>query len=128
MIVMLKKALLFALFPLFTTTIVYGAEAPTEVVEIVIIDTTGASEPFAPMFDRFSAAYEKHESQGERSLWASVFSGSNTGSQIVYIVYPTLEAFAADKTVLSEEYQALGQEFNQKGFRVSSRHLNFRNR
>ena len=125
---MLKKMLLIALVPLFTTTFVYGAEAPTEVVEVVIIDSTGASEQFAPMFDRFSTVYKKHNSPSERSLWGSVFAGPNTGSQVVYIVYPTLEAFAADKTVESADYQALSQEFAEKGFRVSSRMLNFRNR
>ena len=125
---MLKYALLIALVSLYPTTFVYAAEAPTQVVEVIVIDSTGASEPYGPLFDRFSTVFKKHNSPADRSLWGSVFSGPNTGAQTVYVIYPTLEAFAADKTVESADYQALGQEFLQKGFRITSRSLDFRNR
>ena len=127
MLTKIGKTLLIALFPLLTSAVAYGADAaPEEVVEVVIIDQQDASEPFAAMFEKFSAAYAANDSPGERSMWAAVYAGQNSNSIIVYIVYPSIEALAADKTVSSPEYQALVPEFVEKGFKVSSRMLNFR--
>jgi len=119
-------ALLIALFvPLISA----AAEAPTDVMEVVIIDQTGASEPFAPMFDRFSEVYKAQDSAAVRSMWFNAYAGQQSNVLIVSLRYPSLAAFAADGGVVpSPAYQALAQEFQQKGFRVVSRSLSFQGR
>lgn len=114
---------------MFIPLISVAEEAPTDVMEVVIIDGRGASEPFPPMFDRFSAVYDKMDSAGTRSLWFNAYAGQQSNVMIVSIRYPSMAAFADDADVVpSAEYQALAQEFQQKGFRVVSRSLSFQGR
>jgi hypothetical protein len=124
-----KVVLLTALMALiFALPNVFAAEAPTDVMEVVVIDVTGASGPFAPLFDRFNAVYKKHKSPARRELWSNYYAGPSTGLAIVTIRYPTFEALAADTTVTTQEYQAVAQEFQQQGFKVASRSMTFQNR
>ena len=97
------------------------AEEPA-VMDVVTIDTTNASEPYLATHNKFTELYKQKGSQGERSLWFNAWGGTNTGLAIVTVRYPSMAALAADGALVrSSEYQAIGQEFLEKGFRVESR-------
>jgi len=114
---------------LFLPMISAAEEAPNDVMEVVIIDARGASEPFPPMFDRFSEVYKAHDSAAVRSLWFNAYAGQQSNVLIVSLRYPSMAAFAEDSDVVpSADYQALAQEFQQKGFVVVSRSLSFQGR
>lgn len=121
----LYKALVVIVgFGLFAPVATYAEEAAPGVMEVVAIDGTGASEPYAPLYDKFTAVYKKMGSSGQRSLWANVWAGNNAGLAIVTIEYPNMAALAADGAIVSSaEYQALSQEFFQKGYRIASRSI-----
>ena len=109
---------------LFAPVATYAEEAAPRVMEVIAIDTSGASEPFTATFDKYTAVFKKLGSAGERRLWANTWAGSNSGLSIVTIEYPNMAALAADGAVIrSPEYQEVSQEFFQKGFRVSSRSI-----
>ena len=116
-----------ALAILIVPATTFAQQGPTEVREVIMINAQNADEPFGPLFTRYSAVYAQYKSKGVRELWFSGYAGQQTGLNIVTITYPDMNAFAAGGNVISSpEYQALSQEFQQKGFRVVSRSLSFR--
>ena len=104
-------------------------EAPPDVMEVIVIDPSGADDPYTELHDKFTALYKAHNSKIVRELWFSGYAGPQTGRLVVTIRYPNIAAFAASNELLqTEEYLALVQQFQEKGFVVASRSLTFRNR
>jgi hypothetical protein len=109
-----------------TASVAFAAEAqaPTQVAVINIVEGPG---PFAPFFDRYTAIYKKYGLNVERELWYQGFAGPESGRWVVVVKYADMQEFSKSGTVVdSPEYQALGTEFQQKGFRVESTSLQFR--
>ena len=86
----------------------FAQGATREVMEVVVVDARDASEPFPPLFDRFSEVYKQYNSAAERTLWLNAIAGPQTGVLIVAIQYPNIAAYAEDSEIVpSSEYQAL---------------------
>ncbi len=104
-------------------------ESPPELMEVIVIDPSAASETYQALFDKFTEFYKKNGSPAQRTLWNNAYAGSETGVVIVQIRWPNMAAFAAgDEMFQNPAYQALSQEFQQKGFRITSNSLMFRAR
>jgi len=104
------------------------AQAPTQVATVFVVEGPPV-QPYAPYFDRFTAVYKKHGMNVERELWQTGFAGSDSFRWVVVVKYATIEDFAKSGAVVSSpEYQAVNADMLQKGFKVLSASLQFRER
>lgn len=95
----------------------FAADQP--VMQVNIVNQSGASIPFSAMSDRYAEIYKKYKSKAERTVWFNAMAGSSTGQVIIMYRYPSMAAWTADmRVVQSPEYQALATEFAQKGFKL----------
>ena len=118
--------ILLVLATMLATAFSSAEEAATEVMEVIVIDPQNASETYLATFQKFTAYYKKAGIPATRRMWNNVYAGDETGLVIVTISWPNMMAYAkSDELFNTPEFQALGQEFQDRGFRITSQKMVF---
>ena len=109
---------------LVVTPTLADAQAPA-VSSVIMIDENGDLPGFLAMVEKFSALANKLDRKSTLRVWQSTLAGSDVNSIVVVIEYPNLIEMAKEQTANStnEEWQALVQEFQGKGYTLQSNSL-----
>ena len=121
------KYLVLAISLLLIPVSSFAADEPQHVMEVIVIDVNGNNAKYQELFDRFSAAYTKAGSVGERRMWGAGYAGPNTGSIYTTIEYPSMKALVESNEAVfaSKGYQAVSADFAAAGMTVESRSILF---
>ncbi len=121
------KYLMMVISLLLIPNLSFAEDAPPHVMDVILINTNGDDAKYQEIFDRLSAASKKAGSTGVRRMWGAGYAGTNTGTTITTIEYPSLKSLAEsnEKLAASEDFQAAIAAFFEAGMSADSRSLLF---
>ncbi|MCZ6500957.1 MAG: hypothetical protein O6945_00415 [Gammaproteobacteria bacterium] len=105
----------------------FAEDAPPHVMDVILVNTNGDDAKYQEIFDQITAASKKAGSTGVRRMWGAGYAGTDTGSVITTIEYPSLKSLAEsnEKLAASEDFQAAIAAFVEAGMIADSRSLLF---
>ena len=102
-----------------------AAQDAPKVINVLTVDTDGDLDGFLKFAKRARELQKKHGGTGTQRVWQSTLAGSNTGTVVVAVEYPSLVSMAQSqaKVGATAEWQKFVEDFQASGMGILSSSL-----